>query len=290
MQGSRTVLITGASSGIGRAIALACDLRGYTVYAGVRKDADAEALKAASEGRLRPVRLDVTDPDQIAAAAQRLDAERPEGLWALINNAGIVVAGPMEFVPVERLRRQLEVNLIGQVAVTQAFLPSIRRRGGRVVFVGSNSGYFTTPVLGAYAASKHGLEAVADALRRELFPWKIPVSLLQPGSIKTSIWEKSEQAALSLCEDLPPGARALYGGWIPRVRSLLKGNVARAAPAERVAAAALRAVSARRPRARYKVGMDARLTPLLSLLPVRWVDAALVRILSGGDRPPAPEG
>jgi NAD(P)-dependent dehydrogenase (short-subunit alcohol dehydrogenase family) len=161
-----TVLLTGAARGIGRATALRLAAQGWSVYAGVRSEA--EALKReALTGELVPVLLDVTDSDQLAA----LDAGLPERLDAVVNNAGIVVDGPIEALTLEDLRRQVEVNVVGQAAVTQAVLPRIRASRGRIVFVSSLSGRVATPFMGAYSASKLALEWLADSLRIELRPW-----------------------------------------------------------------------------------------------------------------------
>lgn len=274
-----TVLITGASTGIGRVAAKALAEKGFRVFAGVRKPADAEAV-AADHARIQPVILDVTNGEQIAAARAHIDEQVPEGLWGLVNNAGIVVSSPIEFVPLDELRRQFEVNVTGQVAATQAFLPSIRRGKGRIVFTGSSSGYFTMPYIGPYAASKYAIEAIGDALRRELHPWGIPVSIIQPGAIKTPIWEKSESAADDILEGLPEQAHELYGDRIARVRELVQRQSENAAPAETVAKAIIKALTARQPKARYKVGGDARVQRLFSLLPARWMDAMLAKVFS----------
>ncbi|MEK7693262.1 MAG: SDR family oxidoreductase, partial [Chloroflexota bacterium] len=187
---TRSVVITGASTGIGEACALHLDALGWRVFAGVRKGADGEALQRKASARLIPVRIDVTDQASIASAcdavAQELGAR---GLDGLVNNAGIAVAAPLEFVPIDDLRRQLEINVIGQIAVTQAFLALIRTARGRIVNIGSVSGKLATPFTGPYSASKFAMEALTDALRIELRPWKIEVSIVEPGSIATPIWE-----------------------------------------------------------------------------------------------------
>ncbi|HEY7923524.1 MAG TPA: SDR family oxidoreductase, partial [Vicinamibacteria bacterium] len=175
---TRTALVTGASSGIGAACAARLVRSGWRVLAGVRRKGD------APEGT-EEVQLDVTDAAQIKAAADGV-----EELHALVNNAGIAIAMPLEFVPLDELRHQLEVNVVGQVAVTQAFLPVLRRARGRIVFVGSIAGRSALPFLGPYAASKHALEAIADSLRVELRPWGIHVAIVEPGSIRTPIWTR----------------------------------------------------------------------------------------------------
>lgn len=177
-----TVLVTGAGRGIGRATALRLAASGWTVHAGVRRAEDGEALVAASPGgRLHPVLLDITDAAQIAAAVSTL----PDRLDAVVNNAGVVVPGPVEAVALDALRRQLEINVVGQIAVTQAVLPRLRTARGRVVFVSSVSGRVSAPMMGLYSASKYALEALADALRMELRPWRVGVVLVEPGAIDT---------------------------------------------------------------------------------------------------------
>ncbi|MGD1157325.1 MAG: SDR family oxidoreductase, partial [Terriglobia bacterium] len=184
------VVITGASTGIGEACALHLDKLGFRVFAGIRKAADAEALRHRASARLVPIRLDVSDETEVEQAARNVtEALRGEGLAGLVNNAGIVVAGMLEFLPLDALRRQLEVNVVGQVAVTQAFLPHLRKARGRIVNIGSVSGLIAGPFSGAYAASKFALEALTDALRVELRPWKIHVSIVEPGNIQTPIWK-----------------------------------------------------------------------------------------------------
>jgi NAD(P)-dependent dehydrogenase (short-subunit alcohol dehydrogenase family) len=267
-----TALITGASSGIGRATARHLRDRGYTVYAGYRAAADAGAL--AAEGLL-PLPLDVTDPAQIAAAAAQLPA-----LDALVNNAGINLGGPLECVPLETLRRVLEVNLVGAVAVTQAALPALRAAGGRVVFVSSVGGRVALPLVGPYNASKFGLEAAADALRRELRPEGLRVCVIEPGAARTAIWDKGRAAGLALLEELPAPSRARYG---PRVERVLAGFARferRALAPEQVARVIGRAITSPSPRARYRVGLDARLQVGLGwLLPDAALDALVDRLM-----------
>jgi NAD(P)-dependent dehydrogenase (short-subunit alcohol dehydrogenase family) len=274
---SGTVLVTGASSGIGEATAIHLREVGFTPIAGVRKDEDAERLKGLG---LRTLKLDVTDSDRIAAASESLG---DEPLAGLVNNAGIAVAAPLEFLPIERLRQQLEVNLIGQIAVTQAFLPALRRARGRIVNVSSIGGRVALPLVGAYNASKFGFEGASDALRRELRPHGVDVILIEPGGVKTPIWKKGEALADEITEDLPPEAERLYGRLIARVRAETRrideelGSEPRA-----VAEAIATALTARRPRARYLVGSDARQRAVAAkLLPARVMDRMIGRALDG---------
>src|SRR4051812_39464080 len=184
MSAPRAVVVTGASTGIGEAIARRMDA-GFRVFAGVRKEEDAERLRAAG-ANIEPVLLDVTDQASIDAAAATVKAAvRDQGLAGLVNNAGIAVSAPLEFLPVDELRNQLEVNVVGQVAVTQAFLSDIRTAKGRIINIGSIGGKVAFPLAGAYAASKFAMEAITDSLRRELRPWGIEVSIVEPGGVKT---------------------------------------------------------------------------------------------------------
>jgi NAD(P)-dependent dehydrogenase (short-subunit alcohol dehydrogenase family) len=280
---TRSVVITGTSTGIGRACALWLDRAGWEVFAGVRRAEDGEALRAEASDRLRPLIVDVTDADSIAAAAREVDAALGDrGLTALVNNAGLSIAGPLEFLPVDELRRQLEVNLVGHVAVTQAFLPAIRRaKGGRrILNVTSVGGRIVNPFIGPYHASKFGLEAISDALRKELRPWKIRVVAIEPGSIDTEIWRKGTEQAREVVAGLPPEGRELYGQSIPKALKLSERLAEHAIPADRVAKVVERALTARRPRARYVVGADARvLITLHRLLPARVMDAVEARLI-----------
>ena len=204
----RHVVVTGASSGIGRATALRLVGAGDHVFAGVREPADGEALRrAAVRGRLTPLLLDVTDAGQIAAAAATVDGHAGNaGLDGLVDNAGIGTAWPLELVPLDLFRRQLEVNLVGQLAVTQAFLPLLRRARGRLIVIGSIGDRITMPFAGPLTASKHAVASVADALRQELAPWGIRVVLIEPASIRTGAVGKLERDAA--------GGRKLHG-WRP---------------------------------------------------------------------------
>jgi len=257
------VVITGASSGIGQACALALDRRGFGVFAGVRTDADAQRLCSIASSRLQVVRLDVTEPDTIHSAAESIRCAVGEaGLAGLVNNAGIVVTGPVELVPLELWRRQLEVNVIGQVAVIQALIGLVRQGRGRIVNVSSISGILAAPLMGPYAASKHALEAISDSLRVELRPWGIEVCVVEPGNVKTPIWEKSRAAAEELAKRMPPETEALYGRQIAAMRKATARMAQSGMPVQRVVEAVLHALTARRPKARYRVGTQTRLAAI----------------------------
>jgi NAD(P)-dependent dehydrogenase (short-subunit alcohol dehydrogenase family) len=264
---ARSVVITGASTGIGAACALHLDTLGFRVFAGVRKQADAETLKSQASPRLVPVSLDVTDTVSIATAAAAVQgAVGPAGLDGLVNNAGIVVPGPLEFLPLNELRRQLEINVVGQVAVTQAFLPQLRAARGRIVNMGSISGRMATPFVGAYAASKFALEALTDALRLELAPWGISVSIIEPGSVATPIWEKTTRIAEGMLAAIPPEAFVLYGPALAAVRKSAEYAERHAVAPEEVAKAVTHALTAAKPRTRYVIGRTAKIQAALSFL------------------------
>lgn len=268
----KTVLITGASTGIGEACALWLQDKGYRVFAGVRQHTDAEALKEKSKGHLRPVLLDVVDEVSIREAAQFILTQTPQ-LDGLVNNAGIAVAGPLEFLPLQELRRVLEVNVIGQVAVTQAFLPLLRPARGRVVLMSSISGRVAAPMMGPYAASKFALEAIGDALRRELRPWGMEVSILEPGNIQTPIWSKGVAWGEELKTRLSPQASEFYGRAIEGILNYIRGQDGRGLHPNEVARVLEHALSATRPKTRYVIGQDAKAGALLArFLPDRWVD------------------
>jgi NAD(P)-dependent dehydrogenase (short-subunit alcohol dehydrogenase family) len=274
---SGTVLVTGASTGIGEATVLHLKELGFDPVGAVRKDEDAERLEGQG---VRTVRIDVTDAGQIAAARDELG---DIALAGLVNNAGIAVAAPLEFLPVDRLRQQLEINLIGQAAVTQAFLPAVRRAHGRIVNVSSIGGRVALPLVGAYNASKFGLEGLSDALRRELRPQGIEVILIEPGGVKTPIWEKGEELAEEMLEDVPPEAERLYGRLIETVRARTRRIATETGDDPREVAEVIgTALTASRPRTRYLVGRDAKLRArLASVLPDRAMDRMIARALRG---------
>lgn len=272
---SRTVLVTGASSGIGEACALRLARAGWRVFGGVRDDTAAERLR---ERGIEPLALDVTEAGQIAAATAAVGSS----LDALVDNAGIAIAAPLELVPLDELRHQLEVNVVGQVAVTQAFLPALRCARGRIVLMGSIGGRSALPFLGPYAASKHALEAIADSLRLEVRPWGIKVAIVEPASIRTAIWTKGAARADELSQGFAPETAALYAERVARFREVALARGPGADPDE-VAKAVEHALTARRPRARYLVGRDAHLRAWVERLPLRLRDRVLARALTDAD-------
>lgn len=279
-QGS--VVVTGASTGIGRACARHLRSLGFDVFAGVRKQADSDSVAADD---LTPLIVDVTDADSIAAAAKTVSqAVGDAGLAGLVNNAGMPAAGPIEFLQIEDLRRVLEVNVVGQVAVTQAFLPMVRKATGRVIFIGSVGGRRAAPFLGPYSASKFAIEAITQSLRRELRRWGIEVAVIEPGSVATPIWDKGSATADETLQKLSPEARArqeeLYGEAIEALRETVRKTARRAIPPEKVAQKVAHALTARHPKTRYLVGADARAQVAMgTVLPDRLADRVVDRAM-----------
>jgi NAD(P)-dependent dehydrogenase (short-subunit alcohol dehydrogenase family) len=278
------VVITGASTGIGKTTALHLDGLGFRVFAGVRKDSDGEHLKRESSGRITPLRIDVTDASTITSAAGTVaNIVDGAGLAGLVNNAGIAVAGPLEFLPLDKIRQQFEVNVFGLLAVTQAFLPLLRKARGRIVNMGSISGRVSNPFIAPYSASKFALESFTDALRVELMPWGISVSIIEPGNIATPIWDKSIAASDDLQSGLPQAAKELYGPMVTAVRKAAERSGKDAIPAIVVARAVAHALSAKRPKTRYLIGRDARIRLILrKLLPDRVMDRITMWYLGVG--------
>ena len=274
---SGTVLVTGASSGIGEATALHLKELGFDPVGAVRKDADAQRLE--SQG-LRTVKLDVTEAESIAAARASL-GDAP--LAGLVNNAGIAVAGPIEFLPLDELRHQLEVNVVGQVAVIQAFLGALRAGRGRIVNVSSIGGRFALPLVAPYAASKYALEAISDSLRRELLPHGVDVIVIEPGGVKTPIWRKSTETGEEIQAGLPPEAEQLYGTMVEALRRRSAEISEKSGiEAREVAEVIGKALSADKPRTRYLVGRDAKLRGrMLKVVPDRMMDRAILKQLKG---------
>jgi NAD(P)-dependent dehydrogenase (short-subunit alcohol dehydrogenase family) len=269
---SRFVVVTGASTGIGRACVDELVRAGFTVWAAVRTDEDEAALHRDHPEAVRVLRLDLTDRTSIEAAGERVRAAGP--LHGLVNNAGVALPGPLEYLPVDVFRRQIEVNLVGQLAVTQAMLPALRlsrERGeeARIVMIGSIGGRIAGPMLGPYHASKFGLVGLTDSLRAELAPSGIRVVLIEPGAVATPIWGRGTAAADDLAKTLPAGADR-YAKQIAATRANAARSAAHGIPPARAAQAVVRALTAPRPRPRRVVGPDATVAAaLVRLLPYR---------------------
>jgi len=254
--------------------------RGHHVFAGVRSAEDGNALRESLGENVTPISVDVTNATQIHEASRLINEKvGSAGLAGLVNNAGIALAGPLEFLPIDELRRQLDVNVIGQIEVTQAVLPAIRRARGRIVFMGSVAGRSALPMMGPYAASKHALEALTDSLRVELHPWGIHVAIVEPGVITTPIWDTSIAAAERMLERMPAQATEYYGWIIDAMMRRVKRGRMRGLPPERVAEVVEHALFARKPKTRYPLGRDASLRVLFQRLPDRFRDYIIRRQL-----------
>jgi NAD(P)-dependent dehydrogenase (short-subunit alcohol dehydrogenase family) len=252
---------------------------GLQVFAGVRKPADGDALRAAGSGRIEPVILDVTDEASIVDARD-LVSERvgASGLAGLVNNAGTTVPCPAEYLPLDVFRSQLEVNLTGHLAVIQAFLPLLRRAHGRIVNLSSVGGRVGAPLMAGYAAAKHGIEGLSDCLRHELRPLGIDVSVVEPGFVSTAMRGKLEHDTEAQLRRLPEQGRNEYGRQLSRMATKVSQEAAHGSPPEVVARAVVHALTSRRPRVRYPAGAGARrLLTLHRLLPDLWMDRIIGR-------------
>jgi NAD(P)-dependent dehydrogenase (short-subunit alcohol dehydrogenase family) len=275
----RHILVTGASSGIGRATALRLAAAGQHVFAGVRRAADGDDLvRAAAGGQLTPVQLDVTDSGQIAATAEMIAGHAAAGLDGLVNNAGYGLAAPVELVPLEEFRRQMDVNVTGQLAVTQAVLPLLRRAGGRIVIISTIGVRFNPPFAGPLDAAKAALTALADSLRQELAPWGIRVVLIEPASINSGAADKVSRDAAAAMAAASPQGRALYQATFANMLAVMNRREGNGSPPDVAAATIVRALTTPRPRTVYLTGKDSRRLALLSLLPTPVLDAAKRRV------------
>jgi NAD(P)-dependent dehydrogenase (short-subunit alcohol dehydrogenase family) len=248
----------------------------------VRQLSDGEALAGRfRSGTIIPVRLDVTDREQIARAAEQIRSSiASDGLNGIVNSAAIAVAGPLEFIPPEAIVLQFEVNVVGSIAVTQAFLPMIRTARGRIVLMGSTSGVMCKPFAAPYGASKHAIEAIADSLRVELHAFHIHVALIEPGATRTRIWQKAGSATEQILQEAPRECEELYGRPLAAMRRLTSEIPNKAISPMRVTLAVAHALEARRPRTRYRVGWDSRAASILvRFFPDRFRDWLLRRIM-----------
>ena len=269
----KSVLISGASSGIGKGLSLELDRQGYQVFAGVRNPNDGDVLRSQASPQLTPVMLDVNLPEMITSACREVSSKTGGELFCLVNNAGISISGAMEFMPLHDFRQQMEVNVVGQLALTQACLPMLRPSTGRIIFVSSVAGRLVTAFNGPYAASKAALNAMADALRLELVSWGVSVSVLIVGSVQTPIWEKSAHKAVEILRRLPPDARMLYGNEQKRAGAFYQQVGRNGLRVEKVVEITRHLIEASHPKEYVLVGRDALMIELISkLLPVRWRD------------------
>lgn len=268
-----SVVISGASSGIGEATAIYLDRLGYQVFAGVRRETDALSLVQKSSGTIIPIILDVTDEASITAAIDLVKMRSDSGgLTALINNAAIVIPSILEFMPIDEMKKEFEVNVFGLVALTKACIPLLRKAKGKVVNISSLSGKLSMPTIGTYSASKFAVEAISDALRLELKAWEIDVCIVQPGLIKTAVWEKSRGHGSRLWDSLPAEKKQLYATEFEIMYEYTKRSFQDGIPREKVAETIGKAVSAKRVKARYPVGIDTKIVVFLA----RFVPALLL--------------
>jgi NAD(P)-dependent dehydrogenase (short-subunit alcohol dehydrogenase family) len=265
-----TVFITGAGAGIGAATARLLASDGYTVFAGVHSIAE------ESSG-IKQIPLDVTDPDSVAAAAREVATIAPGGVQAIVNNAGLIVQGPLELTTPADMQRQFAVNTLGPAYVTQAFLPLLRAGGGRVINIGAPTAIMPVPFLAALSGSKAALAAMSDALRLELAPWNIPVITVTPGATSTQIFAKAEAAAKANLAASDPDLVALYQTQLDAVTRASARQ--RFSPADRVARVIATAVRARSPKRGYSVGTDTRLASVLAAFPAAVRERAIARVL-----------
>ena len=282
---SDTVLISGASSGIGLASALHLNQQGYTVFAGVRSQEDGDKIKAKALNpqTFFPVILDITqaeDISRVAAAIENWLQRFPASTLSLVNNAGVVLSGPMEFIPIGKLKYQFDINVFGHIELTQAILPLMRQHHtgkpmGKIIMISSISGLHVTPFVGPYAASKFALEAFSDALRQELYPWNIPVVLVEPGSIQTPLWKKAKNTAAEMLNEYPAEALPLYQRAYELMQKASAEAEAEGIGVEPVAVLIHRILSESKPKSRYLIGRETQFIPLLRFLPDSWLDSLL---------------
>lgn len=275
----KAVVITGASSGIGRACALTLDNNGFRVFAGVRKEADGAALRAEASEALTPVYIDVTDEASITALAEQVgSAAGGAGLAGLVNNAGTTLPGPVEYLPLSGFRRQLEVNLVGPLAATQALLPLLRAGHGRVVNVTSAAGKVGVPLMAPYVAAKHGLEGLSDVLRLEFLQFGVQVSVIEPGFIATEMGGKLRRDTVAAIHALPEEGQRRYGPQLEAIAENISQHAASGSEPQVVADAVLHALTSDKPRTRYPVGEGAkRMLMLRRILPDRGFDRIILK-------------
>jgi NAD(P)-dependent dehydrogenase (short-subunit alcohol dehydrogenase family) len=275
MNGRGRVIVTGGSTGIGEATAVHLRELGFSVLVGVRRDEDAERL---GQQGLTPIRLDVTVAEQLAAARAEI-GDQP--LAGLVNNAGITRSGPLEFVPIENMRQQMEVNVIGQLAATQTFIDALRAGGGRIVNVGSISGLLATPIIGPYVVSKFALEGMTDVLRRELRKQGIDVVLVEPAGVKTPLMSKTTQEFEHIYRDGPPELLRHYGSMITTAAEHTNKIDRHTGMDVGVVAKVIgKALTAQRPRTRYLVGRDAYFAAVMAkFVPDRLMDRLILSLV-----------
>lgn len=273
---AKTVLVTGTSTGIGAACVERLAADGWTVFAGVRREGDADRLRREVPGDVRPVILDVTDPGHIEAVVAQLEGELGDaGLDGLVNNAGLAEGGPIELLTSDEWRRHFDVNVFGLVDLTRAVIPLLVTARGRIVNVGSIAGRVGMALAGPYCAGKHAVEAISEVLRLELEPLGVRVTCVEPGEVVTAIWDKSSARIDAVVGEAPPDLLARYDRQVDTMYGFVAEGARRGIPSARVADVVHRALTAERPRHRYLVGPDAKLVGLISRLPDRLRHRAL---------------
>ncbi len=276
---SKVVVVTGTSTGIGLATVKTLAQAGYTVFGTVRKTADGEQF--ADLPNATPLLMDVTDYDSIQAAAELVRAKLPPdvGMVGLVNNAGIAVSGPLQYVPLEAVRTQFEVNVLGLLAVTQAFLPLLQNgtSPGRIINISSIAGRVTSPFLGVYSASKYAVEALSDALRRELMPFRVKVVIVEPGPIATPIWRKDTAGTINRYSETP------YGPLVKRIGRYFVKQGATGLPAATVGNLILSILQNPNPKTRYLITPDKLSFWLGRLMPDKWLDRMVFKQLGMAD-------
>lgn len=271
----KTILITGSSTGIGKSCALHLDKLGFKVFAGVRKQSDGDNLKEEASGKLIPVILDVTDDESIRSAVNTITKENGGELFGLVNNAGIGISGALEVTPVEEVRKVMEVNVIGLLAVTRAMMPLLRKSNGRIINIGSSSSFVALPGASVYAGSKYAVRAITDSLRLELKHLGISSILIAPGAVESELWEKRRVYRTELRKTIKPEIAGHY-------KTLAKfgdkiDRVIKKTPAIEVAKAVEDALTSSRPKLCYPVGNDAKSATKAYLFPKRFLDWAIMK-------------
>jgi len=276
---SSPVLITGASSGIGRATALLLSKEGFNVFAGVRKSSDGDTLRSEATGNLTPVLLDVTNQESINLSLEKIAKSTENNLFALINNAGMFFGGPLEILSLSNMQKLIDVNLMGVLAVTKAFIPLLRNNGGgRIVNIGSATGFFALPGLSVYSASKYALRGLTDSLRLELHPFNIFVSIMEIGNIDTPIWSKGLASGEKTIRDTNEDKLKLYSPLIDLQKKFAEN--AKGISPYKVAKKIFRILKTKHPKNSYRVGLDARMGKLIKKLPARLLDKMIVWYMS----------
>lgn len=276
----RTVLITGCSSGIGRATALLLAENGFRVLAGVRRAEQVEQLSDPRLPHLEPILLDVTNEDDVRSVVGYIQQTCPQGLFGLVNNAGMALPAAVELSTIDEVRRLLEVNTLGPMRMIQSCLPLLRAGHGRVINMSSMNGTLAMPMVGAYSASKFALEALSDTLRVELRPWQIPVIIVRPGQVRTSIFAKARDELNTRSRDIPIELKEGYDAMYARAGEFNERGAQSSTSPEMVARVVCRALEAKRPRTHYLVGIDAWGMQLAkSLVPQRLLDRMFARAM-----------